>query len=105
MPVNTLAPALPTPRPHTATLLGAGLPPIPAKIVSRIEAGEFIEMAVLLPERLDPTRTLFINEPEPSKTHKRRKTVTNIIEWTKCFAIYTAILCKKYPEKLPDMLS
>jgi len=84
MPVNTLAPALPTPRPHIVTLLGAGLPPIPAKIVSRIEAGEFIEMAELLPERLDPTRSLFIDEPEASKTHKRHKTVTSILEWTQC---------------------
>ena len=92
-------------RATNATLLGAGLPPIPAKLVSRIEAGEFLEMAELLPERLDPTRTLFTDEPELLKTQKCRKLVTNILEWTQCFAMYTAILCKKYPDKLPDMLS
>jgi len=93
MPVNTLVSALPIPRPHIATLLGAGLPPIPAKIVSRIEAGEFIEMADLLPERLDPTRSLFIDEPEPSKTHKRRKTVTKIL----------AVLCHIYRNILQEI--
>ena len=56
-------------------------------------------MAELLPDILDPTRALFTDEPE------RRKPVTNILEWTQCFAIYTAVLCKKYPEKLTDMLS
>jgi len=43
-----------------------------------------------------------LHEPELPKTQKRR---TNILEWTQCFAMYTAILCKKYPDKLPDMLS
>ena len=47
-------------RGNSAILLGAGLPPIPEKLVSRIEAGEFIEMAELLPDRLDPTRALFV---------------------------------------------
>ena len=93
------------PRRSSAILLGAGLPPIPAKLVSRIEAGEFIEMAELLPDRLDPTRALFIDESDQQKTHRRRKPVTNILEWAQCFAIYTAVLCRKYPQKLPDMLS
>ena len=32
-------------------MIGAGLPPIPAKLVSKIEAGEFVDMAELLPDR------------------------------------------------------
>ena len=32
--------------------MGAGIPLVPEKMVSRIEAGEFIEMAELLPDRL-----------------------------------------------------
>ena len=32
--------------------MGAGIPPVPEKMVSRIEVGEFIEMAELLPDRL-----------------------------------------------------
>ena len=57
------------PRVNSAVLLGAGLPPIPTKLVSRIEAGEFIEMAELLPDRLDPTRALFTDEPGQQKTY------------------------------------
>ena len=32
-------------------MIGAGLLPIPAKLVSKIEAGEFVDMAELLPDR------------------------------------------------------
>ena len=87
VPMNTQEP---TPRAHIATLLGAGLPPISAKLVLRIEAGEFINMAEFLPERLDPMRTLFTDEPEPLKSNEHHKTVTSILEWTQCFAIYFA---------------
>ena len=35
----------------TRSSIEAGLPCVPEKLVSRIEAGEFIEMAKLLPDR------------------------------------------------------
>ena len=38
----------------TSTILsiGAGLPPVPLKLVKRIQAGEFIDMSELLPDHL-----------------------------------------------------
>lgn len=42
--------------PTTSVPLGAGLPPISAKLVSRIEAGEFIEMSDLLCDHLGTPR-------------------------------------------------
>ena len=38
--------------PTAALSIGAGLPPVPCKLVKRIQAGEFIDMAELLPDRL-----------------------------------------------------
>ena len=105
VPVNTQELGLLMPRAHCAALLGAGLPPILAKLVSRIEDDEFIDMVELLPERLDPSRTLFTDKPEPPKFNRCYETVTSILKWTQCFAIYAVILCKKCPEKLPNMLS
>ena len=32
--------------------IGADLPPVPLKLVERIQAGEFIDMSELLPDRL-----------------------------------------------------
>ena len=60
VPVNTPEPGFPTPRVHRAGLLLT-----PAKLVTRIEAGEFIDMAELLSEKLDPPRILSTDEREP----------------------------------------
>ena len=46
-----------------------------------IEAGEFIEMAELLSDRLKPTRALFTDEADQQKQTNRSKPVTNILEW------------------------
>ena len=42
----------PLPALDNCVTIGAGLPPVPAKFVSRIEAGEYIDMTELLPDRL-----------------------------------------------------
>jgi len=41
---------------HSVTL-GAGLPPVPPKLVAKIEAGEFIDMGELLPDCVGITRS------------------------------------------------
>ena len=65
----------------------AGLPPIPIKPVTRIEAGEFVDMVELLPDKLGFLKnTLNNNQAKPSKS--RYKTVTNMLEWTQCYATY-----------------
>ena len=38
--------------PATVMFIGAGLPPVPQKLVLRIQAGEYVDMVELLPDRL-----------------------------------------------------
>ena len=38
----------------TVITIGAGLPPVPQKLVSRIQAGEYVDMAELLPDQSMP---------------------------------------------------
>ena len=45
-------PALHPPTDVQTVSIGAGRPPVPAKLVQKIESGVFVEMAELLPERL-----------------------------------------------------
>ena len=76
----------------------AGLPPVPAKLVARIEAGEFEDMA---DDKLGFSKTTLNNDQaRPSKPGCR--IVTNILEWTQCFATYMAVVCKKQPKHMPD---
>ena len=37
--------------------IGAGLPPVPRKLVTHIQVGEFVDMAELLPDRMGITST------------------------------------------------
>ena len=48
-------------------MIGAGLTPIPAKLVSKIEAGEFVDMAELLPDKFGIAK----NQPGQSMEHHR----------------------------------
>lgn len=80
-------------------ILGAGLPPVPAKLAYKIESGAFIEMADLLPERLGS----YHNEEE-TKGKTKKLAVTNILEWLQCFSIYVAVRGQKQPERIRDFM-
>ena len=77
--------------------IGAGIPPIPPRLVTRIQSGEFIDMADLLPDQLAPTSTDRTSKP-------RRQTISNILEWVKCFSAYIAVVSSKQPDRVPDLL-
>ena len=76
-----------------------GLPPLHAKLVSRIEGGEFIEMSDLLSNHLGTLRI-----EDQKLPNAKRRTVTNILEWIKCFCIYMPVVSRNNPKKIPEML-
>ena len=67
--------------------LGAGLPPVPSRLVTRIEAGEFIDMGELLPDRVGITRP-----DDTGKAPTKHRTVSGILERIKCFNVYMAVI-------------
>ena len=77
--------------PDTSAVLsiGAGLPPVPLRLVKRIQAGEFIDMSELL-------RVLMLEGDKEEKRTKRRQ-VANILE---CFSIFAAVRAQKYQDML-----
>ena len=68
--------------------MGAGIPPVPEKMISRIEAGEYIEMVELLPDRLG-SAGMMAGEDQTRVPRSRHKAVTNIFEWVKCLCCST----------------
>ena len=56
-------------------------------------------MADLLPERLG---TYFYDEEPKARTKKQ--SVTNILEWLQCFAVYVAVRGQKQPERIRDFM-
>ena len=86
-----------------AVFIGQGLPPVPKKLASKIESGEFVDMSELLPDRLGCSRTL-TPEDKSGGTKSKKRAVANILEWIKCFSVYIAIIAQKNPDRVPDLL-
>ena len=95
-----------TPRPF---LLSEGLPPVPAKLVARIQRGDFIDMAELLRDNLEAQRRGTLPEQgssAASSTHVRpRREVPDLLSWVQCFGLYTAVVASKYPERFLKLLA
>ena len=74
-----------SPPPDTPiAIFGAGLPPVPSKLVQKIESGQLIEIAELLPEKVAFSE--FEEDAENGKGKKRL--VTSILDWVQCFSLY-----------------
>ena len=58
--------------------IGPTLPPISGKLIKRIEQGNFIEMAELLPESLGHIAT---DDNQPAVPNPKRRPVSDIVEW------------------------
>ena len=93
---------LPSDKESPPVHLGGGLPPVPSRLVKKIEEGQFVELAELLPERLS---TYWENDDQSKSTKSKHKTVSNILEWVQCFSIYVAIISRKEPHRVVDLLA
>ena len=77
---------------------------IPPKLLKKILALEYIDMAELLSENYD-----YLDEAEsPCCSHStrssRRFPVTNIIVWLDCYASLVSVLCSAYPDKVGQFM-
>ena len=82
--------------------IGAGLPPVPPKLVKQIQDGRFIDMAKLLPTNLSSTQST--DNEQPNRTKNKYQEVTNIIRWLQCFGIYLAVIFWSAPHRILDLL-
>ena len=81
--------------------IGAALPPISTKLLKkRIEQGNFIEMAELLPESLGH----LASDDDQHVVKPKRRVISDIVEWLQCFGTYIAIISRKQPTRVIDLL-
>lgn len=88
-------------------MLGESLPPIPAKLVAKIQKGEFVDMAELLRDNIeaDRRRTRDGSAPGPSgQQAQSRREVPDILSWIQCFGVYSCIVAAAHPEKMQQLL-
>ena len=96
-------PSTPTliPGPDSFTALSSSLvSPVPTKLIEKIKAGKFVDMSELLCDHMGALE----NEDHQKSVKPKRCNVTNVLEWARCFALYTSILSRKQPQRVADLL-
>ena len=98
-----------TPIPHQPFVVGPGFLTGPAKVVSHIVAGKFVDLQEQLSAKL------VLNEPEPqllfdgrlvltSTPKKLKRHVDDIISWLEAFSVYCLILNSHFLHHWKDLL-
>lgn len=88
-------------------LLSEGLPPVPAKLVAKIQSGEFIDMAELLQDNIEATRRRGESDPPhcSSETKRPRREIPDFLSWLQCFGVYASVVANKYPQKFQQLMA
>ena len=90
-------------------VVGPGFSTVPAKLVSQILAGKYIDLNELLPANLQ------LKEPEPqllldgrlvltSQPKKPHRCIDDIATWSEAFAIFSLILVTHFPYRWKDLI-
>ena len=93
-----------TPKLPSGVFMGDGLSPVPAKLVAKIQRGEFVDMGELLPEFNVGSR----EEDGASRTDvrpRRSRSVTDILSWLQCYGTYVSVLAPSQPELIPELMA
>ena len=94
------------PSPEKAFVVGPGHAPIPAKVVSKIISGQFVDLADLLLVNLravDQEPHTFLDGKLLVSQKRRLVEISDILTWTEAFTIYQMVLCAAHPHHWPDL--
>ena len=91
--------------------IGDGLPAIPKRLHDWMINWEFVDLAELKPAGVleslhpepDPQRYIILPGLEVARA--RKKPIEEIGRWIQCFAIYMAVMARKHPKAIPEMLA
>ena len=88
-------------------LLSKGLPPVPAKLVAKIQRGEYVDMTELLRDNIEATRRrLDTDAPHcSSDTEKNRREIPDFLSWLQCFGVYASIVVSKQPDRYRQLMA
>ena len=105
VPSSSLSSASPLPAFQQPFVVGPGFSQVPAKLVSQIVSGKFVDLCDLL------SANLLQNEPEPQLSLDGRVVLTttprhnnrHVESWMEAFSIYSVILASHFPHHWRDL--
>jgi hypothetical protein len=87
---------------------GPGRPPIPAKLVDQIKAGEYVEFADLLPDSLRdnevPQELMLADQKVLIPKRTRKKEIKDFPSWLECWTAFVRVLLTFYPGRALEMI-
>lgn len=89
-------------------ILGESLPPIPAKLVAKIQKGDFVDMAELLRDNIEADRRHTRDgnaSTSVGQQAQNRQKVPDILSCIQCFGVYACIMAAAHPEKVQQLLA
>ena len=106
-PAATLMNLLPlagaNPRPPIGgAYIGEGMPPIPARLATKIRQWEFVEMGELLPEFWARQKD---DEEGRDRGARQSRKVTEVLTWVQCYSSFVAVLAPSEPQAVPELMA
>lgn len=89
----------------TPFTLGEGLPTVPAKLVKKIENGEFVDMAELLRDNIEAERRHEGRQLQGGETKRPRREVPDLLSWVQCSGTYAGVVTRRHPDKTKEMFA
>lgn len=86
-----------------AMLVADHLPPVPPRLVSRIQGGQFVEFAELLPSAM--TKENSYTDMDERSRPARSTRIRSFQDWLGGWVCYSSILLDKYPHRSRDLLA
>ena len=71
---------------------------VPAKLVRKIEKGEFLDMAELLRDNMEANRHHDGRELPSGESRRPRQKVPDLLSWAQCFSTYVGVVTRQNPE-------
>ena len=96
----------PTPKAEKSGV-GEGFPPVPAKVVARIEKGDYVDLKDLL-QSMDESNLSDLEEQGivvVTAGKQWRSQIRDLATWVEAFMTYVAIRARKSPELVGDLLA
>ena len=91
---------------HKPFVISPGYSPILEKLVTKLKAGQFIDLADLLPENVkaqDSEPQTYLDGKLLVSAKKRVREITDIVTWVEAFTVYMWIFRCTHPSRWQDM--
>ena len=84
-------------------VLGEALTVVPARLVKKIQRGEYVDMAELLKDNMEVERHIQESQIAPARRMASRWEIPDMLSWLHCYSLYAAIICSQYLEKAREL--